>query len=370
LKTLTRIPKMPILIPEKVWPGFVNTLKTPHLWLILAMVLAVSFLYYSDLFDEKNRVEWIWYIAFTEYKYTIHGSLAYLPLLYSAITFGWKGILATWIIIMAILLPRIFYFTSSLATLFPNILFLTAPLLIILLIALVSHSNRKEKKMLAEREAERQAYLSQVFKAHEDERKRIAQALHDDTIQTILSMAIKMQSMLKQQGDQLSPQIKQQLDSFKDSMFRTSEDLRKLSINLRPSILDDIGLTDALSWLVNKLNDETMKVELTISGELRKLPPDTDVIIFRFVQEALNNAKKHSEATRVNVYINFSYETISVKVQDNGKGFVMQNPARQLILNGKLGITGMQEKARFLGGRFDIFSEPGKGTVVSIVFKA
>ena len=100
-----------------------------------------------------------------------------------------------------------------------------------------------------------------------------------------------------------------------------------------------------------------------------KLSSSEDLIIFRFVQEALNNIIRHAESTEVIVNVIYDKNTICIKVQDNGKGFTCPDNLGELTANGKLGIMGMVEKASFLGGKFNLDTQPGKGTTVSFEFK-
>ena len=129
-----------------------------------------------------------------------------------------------------------------------------------------------------------------------------------------------------------------------------------------------VAVVQTLPVLSNQT--QFLLTQLIVNGESRDLPAEFNVIIFRFVQEALSNVERHSQATEVQVSIDFDVDMIRLKVQDNGKGFILPKPVGKLIADKKLGIIGMQERASMMGGTFNIYSKPGEGTVVSLEFSA
>jgi two-component system sensor histidine kinase DegS len=271
---------------------------------------------------------------------------------------------------MAIILQHIVYFSPDNASLTVNIFNLLVPLVVVIIIALELRWREQQRKIVAEREAERQTYMQQIFEAQEGERYHIARELHDDTTQTLLVIANRAQSLLNDAGSQLSPQVKEQTESIRDAILQVSEEMRRLSLNLRPDLLDSMGLLPALRWLVERLEQEDkINAQMVVSGVARQLPHEREVIIFRFVQEALSNIRRHSEATKAVVNLEFDQETVIIKIQDNGKGFELPEKIGEFTSEGKLGVVGMQERAGFLGGNFKINTAPNKGTTVSIEFK-
>ena len=299
--------------------------SSPHFWAIVFILVVLSllywFYYYTKIDLDGLWRNWFWYVEIFEFKYDVHGSLFYIPLLYAAFIFRWPGILVTWLLSMAIIFPQVVDYSPDVASLVVNTIFLTVPLLVVGFITVELKWRDRERKMLAEREAERQAHMSQIFKAQEDERRRIAQELHDDTTQTLLVIANRSQDLASDEHSKISPQVKGQIEWISDAIFRVSEDMRRLSLDLRPSILDNIGLVPALRWLVYRLNQEdNINTEMLVSGAPWKLDSGKDVMIFRIVQEALNNIRKHSQATEAMVKLEFAPETVKITVQDNGKG--------------------------------------------------
>jgi len=347
-----------------------RVINNPQLWVILIILLSITILYYLDLFFLQRSREWLWNLRVIEYVNHINGSLFYLPIVYAIATLGWRGTLFIGLASFVLALPRVIYFSSSLPFLISNIIFLIIPILIALLVILVRKLIEGARKSFKERESERQEYMSQVFRAQEEERKRIAQELHDDTIQSLLAVANRIQSLVTKEGSNFSQQATHQLHSLRALVLDISKGLRRLSINLRPSILDDLGLIEALRSLVDSLCDNTFDVRIVINGVVLKFPPENDVTIFRFIQEALNNARKHSEANAVVVTLDFELENVKITVQDNGKGFILPSPISRFTTMSKLGIVGMQERARALGGTFNIDTQLGIGTIISLTFKA
>jgi two-component system sensor histidine kinase DegS len=216
-------------------------------------------------------------------------------------------------------------------------------------------------------EKERQVYMSQIFKAQEDERRRIARELHDDTIQELLVIANRAQTLVSGDGNETTVGMRERAEWIRDAILHLLENLRRLSLDLRPSVLDDIGLVPALRLMVDHLNQEDeINTKMVVQGTEKKLRPEAEVTIFRIVQEALNNVRRHAKATEAVVALKFAPECLEIMVKDNGKGFSLNETIRNLTAEGKLGLIGMQQRAQLINSTFNIYSQPGKGTLVSI----
>jgi len=342
--------------------------RNPHFWIIFFMTAALIVMYYLSYATIREKVGWLQEYRNLEYTHNIHGSLLYIPYLYATIVFGWIGITTIWVLSFSIMLPRIFYYLHNVSSFSNNVIFMTVPVMVILLVLIISNWLKSNRRMFIERETQRQAFMSQVLKAQEDERKYISQELHDDTIQTLLALTHQIQSSLNKEKSSYSPKIAHQLDSYSKSIYTVTEDLRRLCFHLRPSILDDIGLLEAIRALVDSFVSDTMKVRLVVNVENRHFSSETDVIVYRLIQEALNNANRHSEATEVVVTLDFSHKTTRVVIQDNGKGFMVPKQLSEFSKSNKLGVMGMQERATLLGGTFSIRSQVGAGTSVYLEF--
>ena len=171
-------------------------------------------------------------------------------------------------------------------------------------------------------------------------------------------------------GNETTVQKREHAEWVRDAVLQLLEDVRRLSLDLRPSVLDDIGLVPALRWLTDHLNQEGgIETKIAVYGAERKLSSEIEVTTFRIVQEALNNARRHSKATEAIVTLEFAPESLEITVRDNGDGFSLSETIGKLATEGKLGLIGMQQRAQFLHGALHISSRPGEGTSVSIEIK-
>ncbi|HUS82590.1 MAG TPA: PAS domain S-box protein [Dehalococcoidia bacterium] len=209
-------------------------------------------------------------------------------------------------------------------------------------------------------------YVSQVLKAQESERLRIARELHDDTAQALTGVSRRL-DMLSSSGAEIPPEIAQRLDELREQTDTILDGVRRFSQDLRPPVLDDLGLLPALKWLLIALEEQDgIGANTRILGEPRRLPRDAELALFRIAQEALSNVRKHSHASAVELTLDFRNDSIAVTVADNGNGFELPPATGDLAASGKLGLIGMQERARLLGGTIDMESKPGEGTKVVV----
>ena len=208
-------------------------------------------------------------------------------------------------------------------------------------------------------------YVSQVLKAQESERLRIARELHDDTAQALTGISRRL-DMLASGGAEMPPEIAERLDELREQTDSVLDGVRRFSQDLRPPVLDDLGLLPALKWLVIALEEQDgIAANIRMLGDPRRLPRDTELALFRIAQEALSNVRKHSHASAVELVVDFRDGHIKLVVADNGSGFDTQRSASN-VTAGKLGLIGMQERARLLGGTIDIQAAPGEGTSVVV----
>jgi signal transduction histidine kinase len=143
--------------------------------------------------------------------------------------------------------------------------------------------------------------------------------------------------------------------------------VRRFSQDLRPSILDDLGLIPALEWLITDLEKRYgMATSVGITGMRRRLPPEIELTVFRITQEVLSNIRRHSRASSVEMNLDFSSDALTLIICDNGQGFHIPERTSDLALSGKLGIIGMRERARLIGGTLIVQSEKGAGTTVTL----
>ena len=211
-------------------------------------------------------------------------------------------------------------------------------------------------------------YMQQVTMAQEHERKRIARDLHDDIAQSLLLVTQGLDMLISTNRPKLSnSQLKQYLEKLHNQAVDALEAVRCCAQDLRPRIIDDLGLVAALEWLTDDLaKQQEIDAHAEITGEERALPAEVQLLLFRIAQEALNNARKHAQASSAILKLEFSGDSLTLTVSDNGRGFKVPRMIGDLADLGKLGLAGMQERARLIGGRLEIESERGKGTTVTV----
>ena len=219
--------------------------------------------------------------------------------------------------------------------------------------------------VLDQLEGYRRKFSSLILRAQEDERIRIARELHDETSQALTTLLIRME-MMEGELDQSNPGTAEKVAQLKELVTRTLTDLRRLIYELRPSILDDLGLIPAIRWLVReKLEKSGVETTLQLPNDLGHLTSDQTTALYRVLQEAATNILKHARATRVDLVMEQQRDRIVLRIQDNGQGFVTAGVAgRQPGTDRGLGLLGMRERLTLLGGRLSIRSSPGQGTEV------
>jgi len=209
-------------------------------------------------------------------------------------------------------------------------------------------------------------YVREITRAQEEERMRIARELHDDTTQVLVFLSRRLSALDEFRAD-APPELMERVKEAREMLESVLRGVRRITRDLRPSTLDHLGLVPALrGWLAGFLADAETSPRLEVVGEVDRLPPEVELALFRIVQEALNNARRHSGASEVTVWVEFGKQEVSVCIRDNGKGFTVPKRVGDLAREAKLGLLGMYERASLIGGKLEIRSEPGCGTQVIV----
>jgi signal transduction histidine kinase len=209
-----------------------------------------------------------------------------------------------------------------------------------------------------------QAYAADVLRGQEDERRRIAQELHDGPLQTLVHVCRLIDSLAAGAGPSAqgpSPASLAQLRSTTESVVA---EVRQISRGLRPPLLDDLGLLAALQRLCDEAERRAgVAVSLRVHGAVPRLDSVAELTVYRIAQEALSNVDRHAGASTVEVRLWTGEGRLEMRVIDDGQGF---DPGpRGPVDQGTLGVAGMRERATLMGGSFDVRSQPGMGTTVS-----
>jgi len=209
-------------------------------------------------------------------------------------------------------------------------------------------------------------YARQITRVQEEERKYIARELHDTTVQTLVALIYQMDNF-RSGKPVLTEEETAKLNAIYQRMKTAVEEVRRFSRQLRPPVLDDLGLLPVLEWLKGELKKMyEMEVEITVTGEHKRLQPDTELALFRIIQEALINAAKHAKVSSAAVLIKYLEHHIDVSVIDRGVGFDLAGKIDLLPRDGKLGLAGIVERVQMLGGKVDIDSVRGRGTTINV----
>jgi signal transduction histidine kinase len=217
---------------------------------------------------------------------------------------------------------------------------------------------------LKRKEEARSHLLQKVITAQEEERKRVSRELHDETGQNLTSLMMGLKCLEAQ-----CPNSKMcQLDDMRQSVKRTLEEIHRLAVELRPSILDDIGLVAALEKYGNDYRltyQIDFDLHVTWTGEER-LPHELEVTTYRIIQEALTNAAKYAAAQSISVILTKSESALEVIVEDDGMGFDVDALMAESEVGNKLGLYGMRERAQLVGGSLTIESSRSLGTSIYV----
>ena len=208
-------------------------------------------------------------------------------------------------------------------------------------------------------------YLGAITTGQEEERRRLARELHDDTIQSLI--ALNQQVQLAQLSLDGHPAA-EQLSTMQRMTAQIIADLRRLTQALRPIYLEDLGLVAALDMLTREMGKAIdIPIEFRAVGLERRLSPQVELVFYRIVQEALSNVTRHAQATRADVVLAFDESMITLTIRDNGRGFEVPESPAEMAPVGHFGLLGIQERAESIGARLVIDSVPEAGTRLTIM---
>jgi signal transduction histidine kinase len=290
--------------------------------------------------------------------------LAWLPLvLSSSRTFSWRRFLSMralwfqWMLLsVGLLVSIVDFFDNSIGEL-AWLIFLVPLLalfwLILLSVRLSVRTNALRHSL--QRQEELRQYASNITRVQEDERRRLARELHDDTAQALIALARGLEGVKKQ----VAQKDLQWLTDLQNLAEQTLEGVRRACRDLRPAILDDLGLCAALEWLSNSFASRGLACTFVCSGQEIRLKPEAEIAIFRIVQEALSNIWRHANAKQASIELHYLLQLVQVSIRDDGKGFAVNEQAG-------MGLSGMRERALLIGADLTITSSPQNGYTVAL----
>ncbi len=208
-------------------------------------------------------------------------------------------------------------------------------------------------------------YIGAITAGQEEERRRLARELHDDTLQALIALQQRIQlARLKLADDPRAAGPLAELQSLTEA---TIQDLRRLTRALRPIYLEDLGLVPALEMLVAEMQRPGLTIEFIHKGPERRLKPEVELALYRMAQEALNNVIRHAQARHAQVVITFTPDSVHLEVRDDGRGFQVPDSPAEFAPQGHFGLLGLYERADLIGARLSLQSAPGQGTHLQIV---
>ncbi|MGE5485663.1 MAG: sensor histidine kinase [Ignavibacteriales bacterium] len=227
-------------------------------------------------------------------------------------------------------------------------------------------ANSNLFRALAEKEEVLSELVRNTVEAQEDQRKRLAAEIHDGPTQSLMAAMYRLeacQTLFQRKESSAFDELR----IARDSIEQTVEDMRRIIYDLRPLVLDDLGLVASIRSLAKAFMDEGgPRIVVHEQGSQKRLPHHYELALYRIVQESINNIRRHSGAKLVEIALGFTKESVRLTITDNGQGFTLGRSLNELVGKGKFGLVGMRERVERLGGQFEVRTMPNQGTTVEV----
>ncbi len=211
-------------------------------------------------------------------------------------------------------------------------------------------------------------YINAITLGQEEERRRLARELHDETLQSLIALNQRIQLALLSIEEGKTEDLTRKIEEIQQLNSQTIQNLRRISHGLRPIYLEELGLSAALEMLAGEIEKSyNLSVTFTHAGEAIRLPPNVELALYRMAQEALNNILKHAKASWACISIESRADKIILEIQDNGIGFKYTNDPSPYFAGGHYGLLGLRERAEMIGAQLEIHSQANKGTRIRIL---
>lgn len=332
-------------------------LRRPIFWQVQAMVGLVTVSHYvmegatsAPLFDHVHHLVPALYV---------------FPIIFASLRSGREGGLFTGLWCSLLTLPNVaLWHQASYEWLVEFVQIGSAVIVGLVLSARVEQEAAARRR--AEEMTDRMVLVNRrITRAQEDERMRIARELHDDTLQSLVLLCHRLDALAA--TPDMPNAAQRPISDLRAVAEETLVGVRQFSRDLRPSILDDLGLVAAVEWLTEEFSERSgVTAGLTVSGTPRRFQSEAELALFRITQEALRNVEKHAGASEVSVTIVFDEAGLQLSVRDDGVGLSGSQSIGDFVAAGKLGITGMYERAQLASATLELDSQPGRGTVVTV----
>ncbi|MFC2072915.1 histidine kinase [Chloroflexota bacterium] len=234
--------------------------------------------------------------------------------------------------------------------------------------AAIAVENAKMLDTLKNQQLQVEQLLAQAVLAQEDERTRISADLHDSVAQWLVAASYRAQTANALLSGNGNDETRGELVEMERTITKSVKELRRVVIGLRPPALDELGLSHALRQSLEDLKDGELDCEFSEVGTPLRLPSSMEIAVYRVVQESLNNIRKHANATKANLHLQFQEDKLTVELRDNGQGFNLPQTLDSAISVGHIGLLGMKQRAEMLGGDIKIKTGEGQGTIIILSF--
>ncbi|MFC1905411.1 GAF domain-containing protein [Chloroflexota bacterium] len=234
----------------------------------------------------------------------------------------------------------------------------------------IAVENAKLHQEVQRKEEIRGELLREIFSIQEEERRRIARELHDETSQSLASLVANLETV-SELLEVSKERAAARLGDAQSLSIGILDEIHRIIYELRPTLLDDLGLVSAIRWLVdNNLRAQGIFVDFKTTGRKKRIPPQIETTLFRVIQETVSNIARHSCAKNVTLNLHFKKEGVRVKINDDGKGFDVEEAINSRERPRGLGLLGMRERVELMNGNLNIYSGCGAGTEVNITIPA
>lgn len=323
---------------------------------IISVFLGLLFLYLGNFpWSESAHSYRDFFKGPTHYEISL--LLLYGVIVYTSIAFRTRiGIIIAVLVTLAIVPQQLFRLHDI--PFFRPVSFGTAAILTAGLVGTIL--NRRDQA----REAHdiEQSLAWQAVTARETEKQSLAHELHDVVLQKAVDIVHEIDNLLESVSKEVN---KTRLTQLRSDIEDIMEKTRQVVRDLRPPMLDEMGLVMSLKGLIDSRAESSIDIALSVQGKERRLPNVMEAALFRIAEEALNNVRRHSQATWIKIVVEFTADEVRLRFSDNGVGFAVPT-YRELVGEKKFGIVDMLERARLAGGNFRIDSAVGRGTVIIV----
>jgi len=232
--------------------------------------------------------------------------------------------------------------------------------------AAVALENARMLDNLKSQQLQVEQLLAQSVIAQEEERQRISADLHDSVAQWLVAASYQVQSCSQSLSGDGNDSVRSELADMENTITKSVKELRRVVIGLRPPALNELGLPHALRKILEELKADGIECKYRAMGTPLRLPSIVEIAVYRVVQEALNNIRKHADASKVSLRLQFQEDELMIEIHDDGQGFDLSQTLDSAVSVGRMGLLGMKKRAEMLGGNLKVKTSEGTGTTITL----